>query len=142
MSYQGKSVRRHSHSPFNSFELIDFCLYCRPTAIRQLVVYRPPASSKSVFHDEFSSLLEQITLSNEKLLIVSDFNLGIRDQPDDAAQRLLDSTESFGLSQLVTSSTHDGGSILDLVFARSSDHLLVCNISVFGNFSDHRPVLV
>jgi transcriptional regulatory protein LevR len=62
-----------------------------------------------VFRDEFSSLLEQIALTNEKLLIVGDFNLSIRDQPDDAAQRLLDSTEAFGLSQLVTSATHEGG---------------------------------
>ncbi|EFX61861.1 hypothetical protein DAPPUDRAFT_68577, partial [Daphnia pulex] len=135
------SVRRHSHPTFNSFELIDCSLSLRPIAIRLLVVYRPPASSHSVFRDEFSSLLEQIALTNEKLLIVGDFNLSIRDQPDDAAQRLLDSTEAFGLSQLVTSATHEGGSILDLVFTRSSDDL-VRGTSVLGFFSDHRPVLV
>ncbi len=106
-----------------------------------LVVYRPPASSHSVFRDEFSSLLEQIALTNEKLLIVGDFNLSIRDKPDDAAQRLLDNIEAFGLSQLVTSATHEGGSIHDLVFTRSSDDL-VRGTSVLGYFSDHRPVLV
>ncbi len=37
------SVRRRSHSTFNSFELIDCCiLSCRPSAMRLLVVYRPP----------------------------------------------------------------------------------------------------
>jgi hypothetical protein len=94
-----------------------------------------------VFRDEFSSLLEQIALTNEKLLIVGDFNLSIRDKPDDAAQRLLDSTEAFGLSQLVTSATHESGSILDLVFTRFSDDL-VRGTSVLGFFNDHRPVLV
>jgi hypothetical protein len=71
------SVRRHSHPPFNSFELIDCSLSFRPRAIRLLVIYRPLASSYSVFRNEFSSLLEQIALSNEKLLIVGDFNLSI-----------------------------------------------------------------
>ena len=94
-----------------------------------------------MFRDEFSSLLEQITLTNEKLLIVGDFNLSIRDKPDDTAQQFLDSTEVFGLSQLVTSATHEGGSILDLVFTRPSD-VLVRDTSVLGFFSDHRPVLV
>ncbi|EFX81233.1 hypothetical protein DAPPUDRAFT_102698 [Daphnia pulex] len=121
--------------------MIDCSLSFRPIAIRLLVVYRPPASSHSVFRDEFSSLLEQIALTNEKLLIVGDFNLSIRDQPDDAAHGLLDSTEAFGLSQLVTSVTHEGGSILDLVFTRSSDDL-VRGTSVLGFFSDYRPVLV
>jgi hypothetical protein len=45
------SVRRHSHSTFNSFELIDCSLSCRWIAIRLLVVYRPPASSQSVFRE-------------------------------------------------------------------------------------------
>ena len=139
--FQSISVRRHFHPTFDSFELIDCSLFCRPSVIRFLVVYRPPASSQSVFRDEFESLLEKIALSNEKLLIVGDFNLGIRDKPDEAAKRLLNSTEAFGLSQLVTSATNDGGSILDLDFARSSDDL-VRSTSVLGYFSDHRPVLV
>jgi hypothetical protein len=93
------------------------------------------------FCNEFSSLLKQIALTNEKLLIVGHFNLSIRDKPDDAEKRLLDNTEAFGLQQLFTSATHEGGSILDLVFTRSSDDL-VHGTSVLGFFSDHRPVLV
>lgn len=51
----------------------------------------------------------------------------------------MDHTEAFGLSQLVTSATHEGGSILDLVFTMSSDDL-VRGTSVLGYFSDHRRI--
>ena len=73
-------------------ELIDCSLSCRPSVIHLLVVYRSPASSQSVFRDEFESRFEQIALSNEKLLIVGDFNLGIRNKPNEAAKQLLDRT--------------------------------------------------
>ena len=75
----------------------------------------------SVFREEFSSLLELTALTKERLLIVGDFNLGIRETPDDAVLRLLDIADTFGLSQLVATATHESGSILDLVFARMSD---------------------
>ncbi len=134
------AVRRHAHSAFDSFELLDCSLSFRTTSIRLLVVYRPPSSLQSVFREEFSSLLEQIALSNEKLLIVGDFNLCIRDKPDDTALKFLDITDAFGLSQLVESATHESGSTLDLVFARTSDDLVRAT-SVLGFFSDHCCVL-
>ena len=95
----------------------------------------------SVFREEFSSLLELTALTKERLLIVGDFNLGIRETPDDAALRLLDIADTFGLSQLVAAATHESGSILDLVFARMSDDI-VRTTNVLGFFSDHRSVLV
>ena len=94
-----------------------------------------------VFRDEFFSLLETIAISKEKILIVNDFNLHIRDTPDDAALKELDTFDAFGFSQLVASATHESGSTLDLVFSRSSDEL-VRSTSVLGFFSDHRSVLV
>jgi hypothetical protein len=75
--------RPSTFPPTVQFVRTDCSLSFLPIAIRLLVVYRPPASSHSVFRDEFSSLLEQIALN--KLLIVGDFNLSIRDKPDDAA---------------------------------------------------------
>jgi hypothetical protein len=67
--------RPSTFPPTVQFVRTDCSLSFLPIAIRLLVVYRPPASSHSVFRDEFSSLLEQIALN--KLLIVGDFNLSI-----------------------------------------------------------------
>ena len=69
--------------------------------------------------DEFFSLLETIAVSKEKLLIAGDFNLHIRDRPDDAALRVLDTFDAFGFSQLSGSATHERGSTLDLVLTIS-----------------------
>ncbi len=134
-------VRHLSHPTVNSFKLIDSSLSLRPIVIHLFVVLRPLASSQSVFRYQLSFLLEQISLTNEKLLIVGDFKLSIRNKPDDAAQRFLENTEAFGFSQLVTSATDEGGSILDLVFTRSSVDLFR-GTSVFGYFSNHRQVVV
>ena len=100
-----------------------------------------PGGIQTVFREEFSSLLELTALTKERLLIVGDFNLGIRETPDDAALKLLDIADTFGLSQLVAAATHESGSILDLVFARMSDDI-VRTTNVLGFFSDHRSVLV
>ena len=135
------AVHRHTCHDFTSFELLDCSLSLHPTPIRLLVAYRPPNTSQAVFREEFSSLLELTALTKERLLIVDDFNLGIRETPADAALRLLDIADIFGLSQLVAAATHESGSILDLVFARMSDDI-VRTTNVLEFFSDHRSVLV
>ena len=137
------TVRLNANPVFQTFELLDCSISLKPCSLRILVVYRPPSSSKASFLEEFASLLEQATLTNEKLLIVGDFNLGIRTHvpSDTTALRLLDLIDAFGLSQLVTSATHESGSILDLVIARASDQFVHAT-NVLGFFSDHRTIVV
>ena len=137
------TVRLNANPVFQTFELLDCSISLKPCSLRILVVYRPPSSSKASFLEEFASLLEQATLTNEKFLIVGDFNLGIRTHvpSDTTALRLLDLIDAFGLSQLVTSATHESGSILDLVIARASDQFVHAT-NVLGFFSDHRTIVV
>lgn len=54
-------------------------------SIRALVLYRPPETSAAIglFFEEFSSLLEEVVVCSEELLIMGDFNF----QMDDASDR-------------------------------------------------------
>ena len=70
-------VRRPARPPPliqpTSFECIDLSLVFRTRRVRFLLVYRLPSSSTACF-DEFSSILEVISVTSDRLHIVGDFN--------------------------------------------------------------------
>ena len=110
-------------------------------------IYRPPSSSKSLFFEEFGTLLTTLGMDVvNRLLICGDFNLpGITpDTHDDELLRLLHST-SF--TQLVNSPTrydthHDKFSLLDLIIAPSSSKLVSStSVETSHEISDHCLVL-
>ena len=64
----------------SSFEFSEWNVTIQNHVIRLVAVYRPPSSSThpqpmSLFFEEFSTYLESIVISTERLLISGDFNL-------------------------------------------------------------------
>jgi hypothetical protein len=141
------SVRRYSHSTFNSFNrpaqqgtLIDCSLSCRPSV--NLLSIDHQAHLSPFFATNLNLSLNKLPLATRSFSLSAISTWASETNPTKWQNNYsTERQQAFGLSQLVTSATHNGGSILDLVFARSSDDL-VCSTSVLGYFSDHQPVLV
>ena len=68
------NTRACEHS-YRSFECMDVTFLNRKS-VRALVVYRPPETGAAigVFFEEFSSLLEEVVVCPEELLIIGDFH--------------------------------------------------------------------
>jgi hypothetical protein len=112
-----------------SFEYLDVQFSIRSQHIRLIVIYRPPDSSFPTFVDEFALLLEGISSTRRKLIILGDFNLHIDFSCNVAGQRFLALIESFGMVQRVSGATHKRGHKLDLIITRLGDDM-VSNIVV------------
>ena len=142
--YKGNIAIKHSHHrKFRSFEYLDISFGHLKT-VRTILIYRPPPSetnglSVSLFHEEFSNLLEEVVVSPSEILLVGDFNFHIDDQHDVCAKRFIDLIESFNFKQLVNQPTHQCGHTLDLVMVRSDvDDPFLSNLQVIDQLiSDH-----
>ena len=101
-------LRTCEHS-FRSFEYLD-ASFINVTNVRVIVIYRPPAVglSPEIFLDDFSTLLEELIICSEELLIMGDFNLHIDDIENTQAVRFISLLDSFGSNQHVVSPTHRG----------------------------------
>jgi hypothetical protein len=84
-------------------------------------------------------LLEGMSSTRRKLIILGDFNLRIDSSCNVAGQRLLALIESFGMVQRVSGATHKRGHTLDLIITRLGDNL-VSNIVMGDLISDHNVV--
>jgi hypothetical protein len=122
-----------------SFEHLDVQFSIRSQHIRLIVIYRPPDSSFPTFLDEFALLLEGMSSTRRKLIILGDFNLHIDSSCNVAGQRFLALIESFGMVQRVSGATHKRGHTLDLIITRLCDDM-VSNIVVGDLISDHNVV--
>ena len=94
--------------------------------IRVIVVYRPPPSATnklttSLFLSEFTTLLENLSITSGELLILGDFNLHVDKPSDPDASQLFSLLYAFGLTQHVRESTHTHGHTLDLGITRSNE---------------------
>ena len=125
---------------FTSFEYIATSLFVNNVSILLVTLYRPPGTvSVGAFLCDLSSLLERISTSKAKLLLVGDFNFHIDDPFSADANKFLALIDAFGLVQFVNGPTHSHGHTLDLVFSRASDNL-VLNCEVGEKISDHFAV--
>ena len=112
-----------------SFEL----LVChRSSAFSNLilvVVYRP--SSHIVtdeFFEEFTALLEIISIYSSTVIICGDFNVHVDDASDTSACQFTDLLDAFNLLQHVNDSTHTQSHTLDLIITQPGfipDHVNV-----------------
>ena len=68
-----------------------------------------------MFLEEFYELLEYVTINFKCFLICGDFNIHINKLTDSAAVKFTDILNTFSLQQLIKSSTHKCGNILDLI---------------------------
>ena len=125
---------------------MDLVISYRNSSIRLITIYRPPKSKKNqsnltTFVQEFSTLLETVSLSSGYLLLNGDFNFHM-DSPDDRnASIFRDLLKSFGLKQHVKARTHHCGHTLDLLIDRQEDEV-ISNIRTISDLpSDHDAVL-
>lgn len=132
--------------PFSSMEYMDLAISYLNSSIRLITIYRPPQSKKNQsnlanFVQEFSTLLETVSLSSGYLLLNGDFNFHM-DSPDDRnASIFRDLLKSFGLKQHVKARTHRCGHTLDLLIDRQEDEV-ISNIRTVSDLpSDHDAVL-
>ena len=109
----------------SSFEFSEWNVTIQNHVIKLVAVYRPPSSSTHpqpmslFFFEEFSTYLESIVISTERLLISGDFNLHIESSEDTNAKKFCELLETFGLIQHVAFPTHTSGHMLDLIISRS-----------------------
>lgn len=128
-----------------SFELLSGLIPFGSSCIRIQTIYRVPPSAKNKikkgdFINEFASLLEIITTLPGKLLIVGDFNIHFDDPYDPEKREFDELLHVFGLHQLVSSSTHISGHVLDFVITRIDDNIIQ-NVQVADMISDHCLIL-
>ena len=111
-------------------------------SIRALVEYRPPETGTVIdlFFEEFSSLLEEVVVCSEELLIIGDFNFHMDDTADRYAAQFGSLLELLNLKQHVAVPTHRSGHILDLVISRKDAEALKVNelVVIEQLISDHK----
>ena len=126
----------------SSFESSEWNVTIQNHVIKLVAVYRPPSSSThpqpmSLFFEEFSTYLESIVISTERLLISGDFNLHIESSEDTNAKKFCELLETFGLIQHVAFPTHTSGHTLDLIISRSINDVIITELESTLALSDH-----
>lgn len=118
---------------FDSFKAIEVLIHSSEWFIRVVIVYRLHPKKKnnltasSFFSDFFFlQLLEHLSVSSGKLLLLGDFNFHV-DEPhaDRQAARFLDLLDCPNLRQRITVPTHRSNHILDLLITRSDEEVLL-----------------
>ena len=120
----------------SSYESIEAILYVRSASVRVVVIYRPPSSPVPQFFEDFSDLLERLSVSSGKLMLTGDFNFHVDNPDDPQAKTFLEMLDSNNLIQHVKSPTHLNDHILDLIITRSEEDL-VSETEVSSLISDH-----
>ena len=100
----GLSFHVNETSSVRTFEHLDLTVTSKSTSMRLFVIYRPPGNNEnkltsSMFLDEFSTLLESLTVLPGKLLMTGDFNVHVDDKDDREASLFANLLHSFGLRQ-------------------------------------------
>ena len=94
-----------------------------------MTVHRPPPNKTNkftvdTFIEEFSSLVEILTLSRQPLIICGDFNFHVDDLTNPDAAKFLNFLESTDLKYNVTAPTHRQGHSLDLILSREDENIV------------------
>ena len=123
----GLHVIKKTLSTRKSFEHIELLVTAISIHLRIVVIK---------FIDEFNEYLEGLEASSARLLICVniDFNINWLDTIDNISKKLLNTLESYNLTQHVTNSTHKSGHLLDYII---SDNQLVSSVLVSDFISDH-----
>ena len=102
------------------------------------VIYRPGSIAVSTdFYNELADVLDHLATFAEPVSVVGDLNVRLDRVGDLAATQLVDVLTDRGLSNHVTTSTHDLGGMLDVVVTR--DDLPAPSVDVVDiGLSDHR----
>ena len=131
----------------NCYSTFEMCLWKFSFSGDHLVVmcvYRPPYSAKHrntirMFIEEFTEVWSDIlsTYSNNRLMLVGDFNVHIDDKDALDAQAFSEALATYECSQLVRISTHTSGHTLDLCIVPNDSDLIISDPVADYFISDH-----
>lgn len=143
---KGFKVQEKDRIQFSSMEYLDLEICHSSSSMRLVTIYRPTRSKKNratpaIFREEFSTLLEMLTLAPGYLLLNGDLNFHIDVETDASANAFKDLLESAGLTQHITGPTHRSGHTLDLIIDRQEDVKLSSFSTLSDVPSDHHVVL-
>ncbi|XP_071482972.1 uncharacterized protein [Diadema antillarum] len=97
--------------------------------------------SSATFYREFSSLLEILLASPQRLIIAGDFNIHIEKSDSADASSFLDILQMSKLKNHVACSTHTAGHTLDLIISRDDDSLVSSVTTSQSLPSDHSAIM-
>ena len=112
------------------------------TGLSLSIIYRPPPNKRNgytfaKFVEEFTPFLDDIALGKNRVMLCGDFNLHMDNVSDKKSVEFKELVEPYGLKQFVDQPTHRRNHILDLIFTRDGDNLIL-DLTVKNNFiSDH-----
>ena len=140
--------RNQEFFTFKSFELLDLTVRAsQRSVIRLFSIYRPPPPSKNKlsygqFMQEFSSLLESVTVTENTPLLVGDFNIHVDDTSNSKdALSFVETLDSASFEQHVNVPTHKAGHTLDLIISQRADTLVMYIDRVSELPSDHHALI-
>jgi exonuclease III len=130
-----------SSSKYESFEFSSIYLKHEYNNILILCIYRKQEVPCKTFCCELESYLDEISDKTEELIIVGDFNIWTDVQGNKDAKKLSTLMSAYGLTQLITESTHRGGHTLDHVYINQQTTNLEHEVlqDTFGLTTDHYP---
>ena len=127
---KGLRLKKNSSikSKFKSFEFADLTMLRSSTALRTIIVYRPPPSRSNncivtMFFNEFPLLLENLATTAGPILLAGDFNFHVDNNQDCTATRFTQLLDAFNLKQNILLPTHKSGSTLDLIIIRADENI-------------------
>ena len=120
-----------------SFELLCVRVRSRSLSCIVAVVYRPGSvAASTAFFADFTDVIDRLATFVEPIYIVGNINIHHERPNDSAACEIREILIAHGLSNCVSSPTHDLGGLLDVVVCRSD--LPVQSIDVIDvGLSDH-----
>ena len=120
----------NSYKPV-SFEMMEVVLQCKSRNLFISTIYRTGQLSlieRKAFLKEFEEYLEVLSCRKELIILWGDFNIHIQDKNNKLSNDFSELVFSYGFSQIVSSPTHIGGNILDLVLVKQPDAISQLNV--------------
>ena len=137
-----KPQQTPSPTKWKSFEHCEWSLSCGTHKLLVVVVYRPPYSENNKFTvndflTEFSSYMESVITTPQKLLIGGDFNIHLENKSSPDSLKFSELLDTLNLKNHVWSPTLEKGHTLDLLITRDSDDIILYQPEIRNFLSDH-----
>ena len=130
----------------SSFQCGNWTIESKGVKLSMHIVYHPPNSAKnqpnSVFLDEFTEYLANLTMQRSCKIILGDINMHLNNLEDEDAETFRDTVYSLGMDQHVGFATHRAGNTLDVVITETGSNIKVQSCRPGPYISDHRAVEV
>ena len=94
-----------------------------------------------MFFNQLSNFLEHSDSLPGKTLLMGDFNFHFENVENNNSRKLHHIIDMFNLTQSVSEPTHNQGHLLDLVFSKQSDNILISTKLHHGLTSDRTAIL-